>query len=476
MCYSLCMAGLDLQQKQIQSQLQIMSQKQIQSLELLSLGSEDLQEAVTKASLENPALIVRRGPRDFTRTSSTVSRAASEASDNFEAALESRADSRETLKEHLLLQLHTSRLSRKEEELGEKLIHNLDSHGFHVLAPASLAEGEQAQSLGKMLDLIQSFDPPGTCTANIQESLYAQARQRKSCTPLTLFLLDGHLNFLDPPVPKKVIAKIKAWQKEQSRMFAQDEKTSGYIKLSATAEQVEESLRFIRGLDPYPAREYGTQETHFVSPDIYVERAKENSDADKMESGIVTAGGITWKIRLSRETVPELRINKSVSSAESAELKANVKKAQDLIDAVQFRQSTLLKAACIIVKRQSDFFKNGPGNLRPLRQADIADDLQIHETTVSRMANGKYMQCEWGLFEIKYFFTNALSSAEGGADISRDKALHELASILAEHSGSQKKLSDQKLSALLEERGIKVARRTVAKYRAMLNVESSYNR
>ena len=119
---------------------------------------------------------------------------------------------------------------------------------------------------------------------------------------------------------------------------------------------------------------------------------------------------------------------------------------------------------------QHEFFKKGPGNLAALKQKDVADILGVHETTISRMANSKYIQCQWGLFEVKYFFTNAVS------DTSKDQVLFQIKQILEEHKNDSKKLSDQKVADALAAKGINVARRTVAKYRAQLNIESSYNR
>ncbi|MBP5464405.1 MAG: hypothetical protein J6Y13_04450, partial [Treponema sp.] len=181
-----------------------------------------------------------------------------------------------------------------------------------------------------------------------------------------------------------------------------------------------------------------------------------------------------------------------------AAISGGIKKAKEFISAVEGRQDTLLRGSCMIVKKQFEFFESGPGHLAAFRQKDVASVLGVHETTVSRMAGSKYLQCLWGLFPLKYFFVNAVGSdgPDGGGGASRDKVKTAIAQIIREYeAGSaaaegasaserasdskraasgqsaparKKKLSDQKISDMLAERGMKVARRTVAKYRAEL--------
>ena len=149
-------------------------------------------------------------------------------------------------------------------------------------------------------------------------------------------------------------------------------------------------------------------------------------------------------------------------------LNKGIKKAKDFMDILAYRQKLILNASCIIVKNQHEFFAKGPGHLVPLKQQDIADVLGVHETTISRMANSKYLQCSWGLFGIKYFFTNAVSAVS--SSVSKDMAQHEIEKILQEHKDDKKKLCDQKISDILQERGISIARRTVTKYRSLMGL------
>ena len=487
------MAGFDLSQHQTQTQQQILSQRQIQSLEILSLGSDDLREAIYKAAEENPALVVtkdtltgsRLAPRDYTRVSNRVSAAAKEASDNFAAVLEAQADERESLQEHLLQQFRVLSLPQEELDIGEKLIRNLDDHGFHILAPVSLLDSNtlphKESLLNHSLKIIQSLDPVGTCTANTEESLLVQALHSDRAPDLALFLLNGHLDFLNPPQEQKVLKKIEAFIKEQNSLFAA--KDSPYMPASGTIteDDITEALAFIRTLDPFPARNYGSAHTHFVAPDIYVEKLSEPKDEKNPFS--------IWNIRLSKDSFPSLDLDPLFKQVADKEKKVagSVKKAEEFIEALNFRQNTLLRSANSIVRHQEEFFLKGPGHLKPFKQQDLADELGVHETTISRMANSKYIQCEWGLFELKYFFTGAVSrtkeasikntfESDASKELSRETVLFRLKQILEEHKDDKKKLSDQKISDIFAQEGIQLARRTVAKYRDMLNIDSSYNR
>ncbi|MCR5318772.1 MAG: hypothetical protein K6E22_11150 [Treponema sp.] len=508
------MAAIDFQQTLKQSQLQVMSQKQIQVMNMLAMSSSDLREEIYRQAEENPALELReRGSSlskkmpspsriDSTRITGNVSQAAQEASKTYQQALESKQDFRKSLKSNLLSQLHMEDLSKEEMDLGEKLIYNLSDKGFHMLSPISFIDKghpeQKTEMLNKIISLIQSFSPEGCCTKNSEESLYVQARLKDKNQHLALFILNGRLDFINPPLADRATKKIISYLAEQKKMFAlKEEDEISKIELSDVSEDtVQKAIDFIRTLTPFPAQGFGIEEAHYVAPDVYVEQYADSDGSDLLaeedfSKGIVVVkpkadrpeahtdahekrqATTVWKVRTAKDRLPALSIDKSFEQLSSSKNKAvteGIKKARDFIESIQYRQDTLLSAVCIIVKKQHEFFKKGPGHLAALKQKDVADILGVHETTVSRIANSKYIQCQWGLFEIKYFFNNAV------ADTSRDKVLFEIKQILEEHKNDTKKLSDQKVSDELSARGISVARRTVAKYRAQLNIESSYNR
>ena len=474
------MSLLGFRQHQVQKQVQTLSQKQIISLSMLSLPTEDLYDTVEKAALENPAFSVTWLNGEKTHLSASSGKSAEIKSDNFQAVLESRADTRESLSHHLLTQLHSLNLTAGETAFAEEVISRLDSHGFLLFDPVSLLDKKDPSQTPavakKMVSLIQGFDPCGCCTKNFQESLLVQAKLHPKPDSLAVFILDGHFDFLNPPVPAQIQKKLLSYLNSQKKFFGLKESAQ---KLNTSIEAIEKAVNFIKKLDPYPGTNYSTESTRFVEPDIYIEESEDYYPAEDFSKGIVIAGRKTFLIRTAWENNLKVSVNpeykklacdKTLSKAESKKIKDAVKQAEDLIDSLSFRQNTLLEAMCHIVKRQQDFFINGEGHLSELKQKDIAKLLNIHETTVSRMANSKYVQCPQGFFPVKHFFTNAVNS------ISRDKILSEIKDIIESRKDAAERLSDQKLCTLLEERGIKIARRTVAQYRGLLNIESSFNR
>lgn len=516
MCYSKNMADFSFQQKQKQAQVQVLTQKQLQSINLLSYSAESLREEIYKVAQENPALIIKKDNiAGSSKTSTNISASGQLASDNFLAVIESTPDERKSLTEHLLEQFNVLKLNPSEQKLGHSLIYNLNDEGFYILAPDSLLDKNDLQETPEMLEkvikIIQSLDPCGCCCANTFESLYIQAKQKENCPELALFLLDGHYkDFLDTTKPEKILRKIIYYKTQREKLFGDTEFTQKYPNLILTENEIEKAIKFIQTLEPYPARNFTTKATHYVSPDVYVEKldnAFPKETKDDFSRGIVCTEHAVYKIHTAKDEEVEPQINpefehllkdKNFSQQDKSKIEKKINEAKEFIDSLNFRQNTILLATEQIVKLQSEFFLKGPGNLKPLKQADLAKKLNVHETTISRMANSKYLNCEWGLFEIKYFFSNAISRTtsltqsevqekarnagtsenvlQSSDSVSRDNVLFQIKKILSEHQNDKKNLSDQNLSDILAERGIKIARRTVAKYRKLLNIESSYER
>ena len=505
MCYTICMGDFFSQsqvQSQKQAQIQTLSQQQLHALKILSMDTNDLRDEIADALKDNPFLvsgdkILQKdfSLRDKTKSSSNVSHASQKSSDAFQAIIEQKEDTRETLKEHLLHQLHMERLTPAETRVGEKLIHNLDQHGHHVLEPATLLAkndaDENLETLEKCIKLIQSFDPAGTCTKNVEESLLVQAEQNPDADALSMFILDGHLDFINPPVPSRTEKKIRAYIESLKNLFGLSEKEKSYMNLSIGEEDVRRSIDFIRTLTPYPAAGFSSDEIHLISPDIYVTEIPETDlDTDPenekilIEKKILKINGRYWKIQVQNSNIPEISVIPDIQNldAQKKELKSKIAAAKEFVEMLENRKSTIEKSAWEIVKAQHRFFENGTGHLAPFRLKDLAAIIGVSESTVSRMANGKYLQYKGSVYPLKYFFENSISApAQTEQDgeqksLSRDNVQLEIKKILEEHNDDKKKLSDQKITDILEERGIKIARRTVAKYRGQLNIESSYDR
>ncbi|MBR5097552.1 MAG: RNA polymerase factor sigma-54, partial [Treponema sp.] len=438
----------------------------IQSLKLLSMGAEDLREEILAQVEKNPALeILSDNFQNEVKSArfksvaegglhvGSASSLGQEKADAFQEILESRADERKSLFSHLTEQVNMLDLDGARKNLCQKIIGNLDSRGFYILAPSSLLDnkaGQDQKLLEECLGIVQRLDPPGICAENVEKSLLLQAKLKGGASKLALFLLDGHLDFLDPPQGQKVLEKIQGFLAEQKKLSFN--KADYSFLAAADIDEIEKALSFIKTLDPFPARNFVQEETHFVYPDIYVE-----NDGD------------SFKVRMSDKVIPQIRIAPDFGAAkkDSAFAKSAIRQAKTFLESLEYRQNTIAKAAFAIVQSQKEFFKKGPGHLAPLKQKDIAAQIQVHESTVSRMASSKYLQCGWGLFPVKYFFTSAVG------DASKESVQRQIREILGQ---SQKKLSDQKLCDALAQRGIKIARRTVAKYRSQMQMENSYKR
>lgn len=480
---------LSIEQKNVQVQTMKLSQQQIMAMNFIAMGSLELREEILKKAEENPALEVKDDSFFEKKNSGLVptvhtgkaSRAGEEASEKYQNMLESAPDETETLQEHLIHQLNMTNLPKNEQRLCRKLIENLDENGFHILAPVTLLEPEKGDNenlLKKCVSIVQHFDPEGICCQNVGESLEIQAKLKKNPPKIALYILHGRLELLKPPSAEKVLSKIEKIIEENEKLsfWTKNPDEIQIEKSDLTLENVAAAVKFIQQLQPFPAQEFKPAAEHFVQPDVYVAKS-ENSDE--------------LKVVLSNQAIPTVKIAEDFKNEEKSgnlseqnkkTIKMELKDAQNFLDTLNFREQALFKAFKKLAKIQKDFFLKGPGNLAPLTQREFAKMINVHESTVSRMAESKFLRCEWGTFPVRYFFTNALPSAKKEAqnqpaeNISTDNVKIEIENILKSQKPGEKKLSDQKIADILEKKGIKIARRTVSKYRAQLNIASSYER
>ena len=465
---------------QTQRQLQKLSQIQITALNYLAMGNEALREEIYRAVSENPALeIVRDAAAENRKEENFSSRQTSADSDTLQRLLENQEDYGETLQAHLLHQLNAMKISDAELELCTKLIYNLDKNGFYgsMLSPETFLPHKnpvaEKDMLDRCLNIVQALDPVGTCCRTPEESLLVQAKLSEEPDPLAIFILDGHLDFLTPPEPSKICRKLidfrEAWNK---KAFAS--KTI-LDTLELTEESAAAALSFILSLNPHPAQGYNSEGgINSTSPDVVLTVTREEGAVeDDYSRGLVALNADShFQIKYASGSLPEIRI-----SPEFKMDKENVAKAQALINSLQFRESTIVLQGCAIVHAQKNFFLKGPGHLGVLTRRQIALELGIHESTVSRTSaknSSKYIQTEWGLFPASYFFTSGVANRDGSKKISSERIKERIKKILAEPGNEN--LSDQKLCELLNQKGARIARRTVAKYRTQLGLKNSYKR
>jgi RNA polymerase sigma-54 factor len=438
-----------------------MSPQLLQSISLLALPLQNLKLKIKEEVEKNPALdyvnespsesfdeIVEKKHEEFdpfeNSSDSGYTYKKFQGNENSKRQFMEGTISRgESLQEHLISQLHLQPLTEKELEIGELLIYNLDDNGFHYENPEKVVNEKNIEKLDKIKSIIQQFDPIGTCTTDYIESLLVQVKILGDSPESTDIIIQNYLDLLN-----------------RGKYLEISKKTG------LSPEEVEEVLHYIKFLNPFPGREYSFEKPSYIIPDLIVKKR----DGD-------------FFLTINEEEIPVLQINsyfeelmnkKDVNEKDEKELNrfisSSVKDAKWFINTISLWNSTLLKTAKAIVEFQRDFFRKGPKYLVPLTLKDIANEIGMNESTISRISRGKYIQTEWGVFELKYFFTNAVSS--GNSKISVKEVIKEI----IEESKSEKNLSDQKISELLKMRGINIARRTVAKYRKELDIMPSFRR
>lgn len=462
-----------------QQQTLKMSPQMIQSISLMSLSAHELIDRIYEEVERNPALeIVKEAslqkPVNVKKNSSTSSASDSDA---YQAFLESIPSRSVSLKDYLLSQLHVQNLSQHEIDIGEKIINNLDEYGYHCVPLKELFPSIPEDAFQKVLVRIQHFDPAGIACSGLQESLLLQALSKTDSPLLAVQILS-----LSPDTFEDIFSKPRP-----SLMLKKLQETKLPEFTSTSQEDLEEALTFIKSLDPFPAHQFSSSSSsNYIIPDIRIRKA---TDEEKEETGQ------EFVIELLNSVFPEVAVSSEFEKMAQAKKDKNstsftadkevkkfaaeaVKDAQWFLRSIHQRNVTLLKTVQSILRSQKAFFNKGSRYLSPLRMKDVADEIGVHEATVSRIASSKYLQCEWGIFEIRYFFTTAVAStsaSDGSSEIkdhSKESVKEELR-LLIEKEGS---LSDQKLSDLLAQKGIKIARRTVAKYRTELHITSSFDR
>lgn len=446
----------------IQEQRQKLSPQMIQSIRLMALPLQELKEEIQQEIEANPALEVLEDRSTMSLESIPGEREAdSEANQRFENSsdpgyshsgdgdsdskrmfLEGAITSPETLQEHLLWQLRLQPLPQGQRETGERLIQNLDEDGFHKEEPYQLCKGHTTASVDAVMDIIRGLEPVGVCVSDFRESLVVQAGLVPGAPHGTMEIVRDHIELLEHGKHQEIQKRLKLSEQE-----------------------MDAALAFIKGLNPFPGRQYSAEETKYVTPDVQV----------KLKEG-------EFVIIINDEEIPVIGINPFFDrlSAEKHDkvtavfVKDNIRKARWFIQSIQQRNRTLLKVVRSIVEFQRPFFSRGPKYLAPLTLKDIATEVGVHETTISRIAGKKYVQTDWGIFELRYFFTNSISgSGSRGSRFSKSGVKQVIKEIIETEKNA---MSDQDITELLARKGIKLARRTVAKYRGELNVDSSFGR
>lgn len=363
----------------------------------------------------------------------------------------------QTLADHLLWQLELTQFSERDHAIAAAIIDAVDDDGYLRSSPEDIWQGLQEQlddleldslDLGEVvavLHRVQHFDPPGVAALDLADCLRLQLVQLPDDTPWrseALQLVGQHLDLL-----------------------ATQERGKLLRRLDVDEDGLKETIALVRSLDPKPGRKLQAADSDYVIPDVFVRKV----------------GGV-WQVLLNPDIAPKLRINplysgmirRADNSKDNQCMKDHLQEARWFIKSLHSRNDTLLRVARCIVEKQTGFLEHGPIAMKAMVLRDVAEELELHESTISRVTTQKYMHTPNGIFEFKYFFSSHVATTAGGECSAT--AIRAFIKELIGHENPAKPLSDDKIAELLEGKGIQVARRTVAKYREAMSIPSSSQR
>jgi RNA polymerase sigma-54 factor len=352
----------------------------------------------------------------------------------------------ESLSDHLLWQLHLSNMNESEQEIGTEIIGNINEDGYLQAKVEGIASrtNKSEDEVNAVLTRIQEFDPTGVGAADLQECLIIQAKQHGDDAKLAIMILRDHLSELE---------------RHNYQFIAK--------KLSVSIDEVRIAAHLIAELDPKPGRPFNQETPHYITPDVYVSKVGDEYIISLNEDGLP-------KLRVSDFYRRALMRGSSVASKTKEYIQDRMRAAVWLIKSIHQRQRTLHRVSTSIVKFQQDFFDKGIAHLKPLVLRDVADDIEMHESTISRVTTNKYMHTPRGIFELKFFFNSGIERLEGGGVAS--EAVKLMVKTIIGEEDQKKPRSDQEIADMLKDKNINIARRTVAKYREALGISSSSRR
>ncbi|MBD5553162.1 MAG: RNA polymerase factor sigma-54 [Desulfovibrio sp.] len=467
--------ALELRQQLKLSQQLVMTPQLQQAIRLLQLSRLELQETIQQEMLENPFLeeaspdysediqderigneneaYDRDLARDaswedylgeFASTPKANERRELDSGDEI-SPLEARSAARPTLEGHLLWQLRLSTLTDRQKEIGEVIIGNLGSNGYLQADAEELAELAKCapEEIAPVLEHIQRMDPVGVAARDVRECLKIQLQELNyDRDPVLMDLVENHLDDLEARRYKPLLRKFRL-----------------------DMEDLQEYLAIIQNLDPMPGSSYGGGEPAYVSPDVYVYKM-----------------GDEFVIMLNDSDIPQLQLSElanmetdQATDQEKEYFSDKIRSASWLIKSLYQRQRTLYKVTEAIVRHQRDFFEKGVTHLQPLILKDIADDISMHESTISRITTNKYVATPHGTFELKFFFNSGLEM-DNGSSVGSESVKALIKKFIAEED-PKNPLSDERIGEMLKDSlKVNIARRTVAKYRTAMDIPSSSRR
>ena len=438
-------------------QTQTLSQRMIQSAEILQMTSQELNTYINELALENPVIDIVEPPTAEEQRESIeqqewlnsfneenyylYQRQNNDDDYDFKSSWNINTDDGETLQDYLWSQLITENFTDQETEIIKFMLECLDNKGYLEESTETIASyfGTDTEIVEDLLSDLQALDPSGVCARTLEECLKLQLERRDILTPVLESIIDNCLEMVAKNQIPAIARKLRLSPTE----------TAGYCQI-------------IKSLNPKPGVSFSSRDQlRYIIPDVTIVKFKDHFD-----------------ILLNESMYPTIELNSYYrqmnQNPESSELKEylgnKIRQAEWVKQCVTQRGKTLMQVSRAILEHQEEFFTFGPAHLNPLRLADIAQELDIHESTVSRAVSKKYLQCSWGVYPMNFFFSRSVavqesSSSESGTQSVTAADIKRVLLEIIEEENKKKPYSDRLLGEKLAERGISISRRTVAKYR-----------
>lgn len=438
-------------------QTQTLSQRMIQSAEILQMTSQELNTYINELALENPVIDIVEPPtaeehresieqqewlNSFNEENYYLYQRQNNDDDyDFKSSWNINTDDGETLQDYLWSQLITENFTDQETEIIKFMLECLDNKGYLEESTETIASyfGTDTEIVEDLLSDLQALDPSGVCARTLEECLKLQLERRDILTPVLESIIDNCLEMVAKNQIPAIARKLRLSPTE----------TAGYCQI-------------IKSLNPKPGVSFSSRDQlRYIIPDVTIVKFKDHFD-----------------ILLNESMYPTIELNSYYrqmnQNPESSELKEylgnKIRQAEWVKQCVTQRGKTLMQVSRAILEHQEEFFTFGPAHLNPLRLADIAQELDIHESTVSRAVSKKYLQCSWGVYPMNFFFSRSVavqesSSSESGTQSVTAADIKRVLREIIEEENKKKPYSDRLLGEKLAERGISISRRTVAKYR-----------
>ena len=405
--------------------------------------SEKPSEETTEVSLQDSSSMEEINWADYENEYEPTSLSRSKDFDDLPSRLDI-LTKKASLEDHLQWQFKFIDLTEEERETGDFIIGNLSRDGFVEISEEDIcAENNcSVETAQKMLAIIQDLDPSGVGARSIKECLLIQLTHLELSDSLPFLIIRDHLDLLEK---KNYAAIVKITHQPLKKILA--------------------AIEVIQGLSPHPGRAFSDEEPQYILPDVYVHKIDDEYVILLNDEGLP-------RLRISafyKDVLKGQGIHKNVGGTTKDYIQEKLRSAMWLIKSIQQRQRTIYNVVESIIKFQREFFEKGPAHLRPLILRDVADDIEMHESTISRVTTNKYVHTPQGIYELKYFFNSSLERTDGGEAVASESIKVKLKQLV-QAENREKPYSDNAIAKLFEDDGIRVARRTIAKYREQIGI------